>query len=113
MTARNKSTPRTTLARWRQPSWRKRVVLLATIVLLVVFASHPELRLLVPILDSLGLDLFLLLIGTQLYHHVLPMLRTIAGAAYAACIYLLGISGPFVEGWVVDRFGGTPRAGLA
>lgn len=45
--------------------WR-RVFQILTWLLILVFISHPELRLLVPLLDSLGLELLLGLMGLQL-----------------------------------------------
>ena len=44
----------------------KRVFQILTWLLILAFISHPELRLLVPLLDSLGLELLLGLAGLQL-----------------------------------------------
>jgi len=44
----------------------KRVFQILTWLLILAFFSHPELRLLVPLLDSLGLELLLGLMGLQL-----------------------------------------------
>ncbi|WP_433854038.1 hypothetical protein [Stenotrophomonas nitritireducens] len=45
--------------------WR-RIFQILTWLLILAFISHPELRLLVPLLDSLGLELLLGLMGLQL-----------------------------------------------
>lgn len=50
----------------RNPVWRKRAWTLATIILVIVLASHPELRLLVPFLEAIGLDVFFALAGLQI-----------------------------------------------
>lgn len=44
----------------------KRVFQILTWLLILAFISHPELRLLVPLLDSLGLEVLLGLMGLQL-----------------------------------------------
>jgi len=44
----------------------KRIFQILTWLLILAFISHPELRLLVPLLDSLGLELLLGLAGLQL-----------------------------------------------
>lgn len=38
----------------------------ATVLLIVLLLSHPELRLLLPLLDAIGLDVLVLLLGFQL-----------------------------------------------
>lgn len=40
-------------------------MLILTMVVIVILASHPELRLFLPLVDALGLDLLLLLVGAQ------------------------------------------------
>jgi hypothetical protein len=50
---------------WRNPLWRKRFWTLATFVMIAFLATHPETRLLVPILDAIGLDVFILLVEIQ------------------------------------------------
>jgi len=51
---------------WTNSSWRRRAFLLATTVLIIGVASNPELAALVPVLDALGLDVLLYLMGTRL-----------------------------------------------
>lgn len=60
---------------WRSPHWRKRFWTVLTVVLVVLLASHPELRLLVPILDAIGLDVFIALLGLQLTSSLSAMLK--------------------------------------
>ena len=75
-----------------------------TVALTVLLATHPELRLLVPVIDALGLDVFLLLCGAQalswgnaaLQLYGRPLLRTL----YRALLYFLGIAGPGVDALV-------------
>jgi hypothetical protein len=49
----------------KKSNLRKRVLGALSLLLLISLASHPELRLLVPFLDAVGLDLFMALVGTQ------------------------------------------------
>jgi hypothetical protein len=85
--------------------WRGRLVLVATILAIVLLAAHPELRLFVPFLDALGLDVFAMLVGAQLWLHARPVLhwlhrvaaRPIGRQAYATGIWLLGMAGPYVH----------------
>jgi hypothetical protein len=86
-------------------------VLAATILAIVVLAAHPELRLFIPFLDALGLDVIAMLVGAQAWHHARPMLRHLhravvlpaARRAYAAGIFILGMDGPYVHAWVSTR----------
>lgn len=50
---------------WRNPLWRKRFWALSTLVVVAFLATHPEMRLLVPFLDAIGLDVFLILVEVQ------------------------------------------------
>lgn len=50
---------------WKNPLWRKRFWTVLTVLFVIVLASHPELRLLVPLLDAIGLDIFIALLGAQ------------------------------------------------
>jgi len=50
---------------WKNPIWRHRIVSAVTLLLVLSLALHPELRLLVPFLDSLGVDVLLSLVGAQ------------------------------------------------
>ncbi len=59
---------------WNSRKNRKRCWRILTVLVVVAFACHPELRLLVPLLDSFGLDLFLFLISTQVLWFLTVML---------------------------------------
>jgi hypothetical protein len=90
---------------WREKSWRQRVMLALTIVVVVVLASHPELRLFLPLVDALGLDLLLLLIGMQFLDYVRPslsiakrhILLPLADKVYSLTLFLFGMAGPYVD----------------
>jgi hypothetical protein len=64
---------------WRDKKWRGRVMAVLTVVVIVLLASHPELRLMIPLVDSLGLDLLLVLMSAQILDlcsaHVTPLLH--------------------------------------
>ncbi|MCI1709908.1 MAG: hypothetical protein LKM32_13430 [Chiayiivirga sp.] len=78
--------------------WRRYTLAALTLVVIACLAAHPELRLLVPILDAVGLDGMMLLIGAQAFtygrfalrQYALPTLRQL----YRGMTYLLGIAGP-------------------
>lgn len=73
-------------------------MLVATVLLCLALASHPELRLFVPLLDTLGLDLLVVLLGSQFLDFARPLAQRTAGAGYRAVVYLLGIAGPYLDG---------------
>lgn len=50
---------------WQNPIWRKRFWALLTVLVVAFLATNPEFRLLVPVLDAIGLDVFLLLVEVQ------------------------------------------------
>jgi hypothetical protein len=91
--------------------WRGRLVLVASILAIVLLAAHPELRLFVPFLDAIGLDVFVMLVGAQLWQYAGPLLQRlhvdlglpVAWKIYAIGIWLLGMMGPFVHAWVSER----------
>lgn len=90
---------------WKNKSWRQRIILLLTIVAMIVLASHPELRLLLPLLDGLGLELLLLLIGSQYMDSIRPILHILniyvikpsAIMLYKLTVFMLGIASPPLE----------------
>ena len=57
--------------------WRKRLWTLIGILLVIAIAGHPELRLLLPVIDALGVDVFFGLLGLQFAsvfsRHALPV----------------------------------------
>ena len=102
------------------PVWRRRLFLGATILAVVLLSAHPELRLFVPIVDAFGVDLFVLLVGAQLWDYARPMLAwaidnvglPVARHAYASLIFLFGMMGPYVDATLSTRFGrGVPVGG--
>jgi hypothetical protein len=50
---------------WNNPLWRKRFWTFLTVLVVAFLATNPEFRLLVPVLDAIGLDVFILLIEVQ------------------------------------------------
>lgn len=67
-------------------TWRGRFWAVATILLVVLLAAHPELRLLVPLLDAIGLDVLLSLMGLQLSAMIGATLRPLF---YRAWLWLV------------------------
>ena len=94
-------------------AWRKRLVLAATIAVVIALCAHPELRLFAPVVDALGVDIFAVLVGAQLWEFARPMLAwlrdrvalPLARKAYALAIFLLGMMGPYVDASLAARFG--------
>ena len=86
----------------------------ATVMVVVLLASHPELRLLVPFVDAFGIDLFAMLVGAQLWGYVRPgllkiyrsLVLPVAQRLYAVTIYFLGIAGPYADETFRTRFPG-------
>lgn len=85
----------------QSPNWRRQGLVLLTLVVMLLFAAHPELRLLIPIVDALGVDVMFMLCGAQVLTCSQAALRSVAlplfGKIYAGMIYFLGISGPGVD----------------
>lgn len=50
---------------WNNPLWRKRFWAFLTVLVVAFLATNPEFRLLVPVLDAIGLDVFFLLVEVQ------------------------------------------------
>ena len=100
------------LFEWRKKLWFQRITLVLTIVLIVLLSSHPELRLLLPLIDALGLDLLMLLIGAQILSFVRPFFLSlhrsvvlpVANGAYWLAIFVLGSDGPYFEARVAAYF---------
>jgi hypothetical protein len=84
--------------------WRRYGLAALTFVVLALFVSHPELRLLVPIIDAIGLDVLCVLCGAQMLSscgsafrlYGLPSLRRL----YSGLLYFLGIAAPGVDAFV-------------
>ena len=101
------------LFEWRRKLWYQRITLVLTIVLIILFSSHPELRLLLPLIDALGLDLLMLLVGAQLWSFVRPfffslhrsVVLPVAKRTYWLAVFLLGSAGPYFEARVAAYLG--------
>ena|SRR3990167_4297653 len=63
---------------WKNPLWRKRFWTFLTVLVVAFLATNPEFRLLVPVLDAIGLDVFILLVEVQL----LAFLSGVFGPAF-------------------------------
>ena len=50
---------------WKNPQFRRRFFGVLTTLLVLSFAMHPELRLLVPLLDAVGIDVLISLLSIQ------------------------------------------------
>jgi hypothetical protein len=95
------------------PTWRRRLFLGATVLSIVLLSAHPELRLFVPIVDAFGVDLFVLLVGAQLWDYARPMAHwardnlaiPVVRESYDFAILMLGCMGPFVDASLAQRFG--------
>lgn len=94
---------------WRKERWYRYLVVVATVLAIAVLASHPELRLLLPLVDALGLDLLVLLIGSQVSMLVQPVVSSFYQAtllpalrkAFSLAMFVLGVSGPYPEAHLV------------
>lgn len=80
--------------------------------MVVLLASHPELRLLIPFIDAVGIDLFAILLGAQVWSYLEPSLlklhRTVllpvVHKFYFFFIFFLGICGPYLDAKIHERF---------
>ncbi len=94
---------------WRKERWYRYLVVVATVVSIALLASHPELRLLLPLVDALGLDIFILLVGSQVFTFVRllassfhrAILRPALRRVFPLAMFVLGVSGPYPEAHVV------------
>ena len=103
---------------WPNKSLRGRVLFIATLATVILFSFHPELRLLVPLVDALGIDLLVLLFSSQLWSYMKPFLLAahrlvvlpLARKCYSIAIFFFGYGGPYVEAKLAARF---PHLGVA
>jgi|GEM_PF-1214272 len=90
------------------PRWRRRIRWAIVLLVMLYFASHPEVRLMVTIVDAIGLDVVLMLFGAQLLSMyadmLLPMLRGLRYCVLAPALQWLGAG---TRRWPVCR---TARA---
>lgn len=93
------------------PRWRRRIRWAIVLLIMLYFASHPEVRLMVTIVDAIGLDVLLMLFGAQLLSMyadmLLPMLRGLRYCVLAPALQWLGAG---TRRWPVCR---TLRAGAS
>ncbi len=91
--------------------WRERVFVVATVITIVLIASHPELRLLVPLIDVMGIDIFLAVLGFQFWAALRQFaleayklaLLPLVSFSYRALIFLFGYMGSYVNARVVTH----------
>jgi hypothetical protein len=87
---------------WRSKTWRERALLIGTLAVIVLLTSHPELRLFVPLVDALGIDLFLILLGSQVWDYARPammlsyhsLVLPIARKVYSLMLFFCGCLAP-------------------
>ena len=97
---------------WQKKSKRELTMYMLTTLLIVMLAAHPELRLLLPLIDAVGLDLILLFIGAQALDYVRPFaliayhkfLRPLAAKLYRLMLFFFGIAGPYVEARIATHY---------
>ena len=90
---------------WQGRTWRDRALLIAMLVTVVLLSSHPELRLLVPLIEILGIDLFVMLIGAQAWNYFKPLLTLLhrslilplARITYTAMVFVCGYPASCVD----------------
>ena len=100
---------------WRNNNWQKRLILFATVIVILSIASHPELRLLIPVIDVLGLDVFIIVVGLQSLSVVSPFASFVydraflpAGAlVYRSVLFMFGYMGPYVAARIASRQSGN------
>ena len=81
-------------------------------VVFLLFASHPELRLFIPFFEAFGLDLFVVMVASQIWTYIKPSLlrlytslvRPTLHALYALVAFFLGMAGPHLDAQVTSRF---------
>ena len=104
--------PQMKLPDWPKKSPRERVLLIATVAVMALLALHPELRLLIPVLDALGIDLMILLVSSQFWSYVKPALLAasrpvvllLSRKGYSIAIFCFGYGGPYVHAKLSIRF---------
>lgn len=57
---------------WRDARWRRWGMAALTFIAVMSIAMHPELRVLAPILNAVGLDVFVALLGARLAMYLKP-----------------------------------------
>jgi hypothetical protein len=107
-----------TLPSWNDPASRRRIVGALATLLVLGLATHPELRLLVPLLDAAGVDVLMTLLGLQALSFFSDSLKPwlLAGWQRAGALLSTG-SGPLglvawvalLRAWHAMRTAALPR----
>lgn len=90
---------------WRKNQWYRYAMIVMTVVAVIVLAANPEFRLLLPLVDALGLDLLLLIMGAQLFDSLKPLLNVLRNRVaaplvknlWSVVVYFLGVAGPYAD----------------
>lgn len=96
---------------WRDKRVKRRLIVFATMIFIVLIALHPELRLLVPVVDVLGIDVFLAVVALQSWAFVKLLaegaysrvLLPFGEVVYRGLLFLFGYMGPYVEATISCR----------
>lgn len=99
----------------REVDWQRYAWLFATALVVVLLASHPELRVLIPVIDVMGLDVLALLVGSQLWEYARPFLHLmqvklvhpLARKAYVVMLFFFGYLGIYVDAAVRSHCAGN------
>ena len=97
-------------ASWQNKTWRQRIFLILTIIVVVMLMMHPELRIFLPLLDALGLELLLTIMASQVIKFVRPgyylfvryVTKPTAAKLYTVMLFLFGVAGPYFDAWVTE-----------
>jgi hypothetical protein len=89
----------------RDKGWQRRAFLIFTVIVVLLLASHPELRVFIPLIDVMGLDVLMLVVGLQLWDYARPFmlamysgwLRPASSRAYSLLLFFFGYAGPYVD----------------
>ena len=88
------------------------LLLVVGAVMFLLFASHPELRLLLPFFEALGLDLFVVLVASQTWIYIKPplirlyksLVQPALHTLYTLVVLFLNIAGPYFHAQASCRF---------
>ena len=106
---------------WQNKTWRQRIVLILTIIVIIMLMMHPELRIFLPVLDALGLELLLAVLSTQLMAYIKPafhvfvrhVAQPVANRLYALNLFMFGNAGPYVDARVTGFLAARKAGALA
>ncbi len=100
------------LFNWQKKSRRELFMYALTTVLIIMLAAHPELRLFLPLIDAVGLDLMLLFVCAQALDYFRPfalialhkILKPLAAKLYRLVLFCFGWMAPYVEARVAAHY---------